>query len=230
MNSIIYTAIFGNRDSLKPQLETGDEFIAFLDHKVQLPPWSIVQADRKYANSRLEAKRYKILPHDVLPPHQYSLWIDGRIEIKTDQSVEQFAEQLLGDADVALFAHYKRTCIYEEAWEVRAQGLDQRDVIYSQMARYTREGYPANNGLHECSVILRRNTARMREFNELWWHEITNGSIRDQLSFDYVAFKLGLKVAEFPGDLSDNPYFLRPARLQRTSICFTVAPFAQIRR
>jgi hypothetical protein len=226
MKSIIYTAIIGDRDRLTAQPSTGDHFIAFLDRELQLPPWNLIKVERTSANDRLEAKRFKILPHTVLPPHDYSLWIDGRIQILTNLRLERLAEHFLKHSDVAAFIHKDRTCIYEEAWECRRQGLDARDVIYEQMARYTRDGYPANNGLHECSVILRRNTPQMREFDELWWHEIQNGSIRDQLSFDYVAFKLGFKIAKLPGDLRKNPFFLRPARPQARSVHVAVTPLA----
>jgi hypothetical protein len=44
-------------------------------------------------------------------------------------------------------------------------------------------------------VILRRHTPAVAAFNEAWWAEIQAGSRRDQVSFTYVAWKLGLRYA-----------------------------------
>jgi hypothetical protein len=49
----------------------------------------------------------------------------------------------------------------------------------------------------------------MEQFNEAWYAEIRRHSRRDQLSFDYMAQKLGLKYNVFPGTLISNPYFER---------------------
>jgi hypothetical protein len=51
-------------------------------------------------------------------------------------------------------------------------------------------------------VILRRHTDAIRHLNEAWWNEIVRGSRRDQLSFNYVAWKLGLRYATFPLSLA----------------------------
>ena len=219
MTSIVYTSIIGNRDVLIPQPDTGDEFIAFLDFSWIMNPWHVVRIERQFASNVLEAKRYKLLPHVALPPHEYSLWIDGTIETIKPQRLEDMAHRYLSDADIAMFAHRTRTCVYEEGWECIRRQLDDRDTIYALMARYTQEGYPANHGLHEATVILRRNTPQMQYFNEAWWQEVQNGSTRDQLSFNYLAHKHGLKIASLPGDLSSggNALFVRGQHVTLTS-------------
>ena len=78
-----------------------------------------------------------------------------------------------------------------------------------QVERYKIEGYPENLGLSECTVILRRHTNQIKEFNEAWWEEIKNGSRRDQLSFDYVARKMNLKVNYFAGHLRAENYLFK---------------------
>jgi hypothetical protein len=44
---------------------------------------------------------------------------------------------------------------------------------------------------------------------EDWWTEIKYGSRRDQLSFNYVAWKNNLKFNYIEGDSRDNKYFKR---------------------
>jgi hypothetical protein len=44
---------------------------------------------------------------------------------------------------------------------------------------------------------------------EDWWTEIKYNSKRDQLSFNYCAWKNGLKFNYMDGDSRDNEYFYR---------------------
>ena len=114
------------------------------------------------------------------------------------------------------FPHALRAVSYThlEAIHCIHQKNDTPAVIRAQIYRYTQEGYPANNGLMECSILLRRNTKKIRQFNELWWSEIQTGSIRDQISFPYVARKIGIKINYFPGAVGDGTWFIRRKHLQ----------------
>jgi len=40
----------------------------------------------------------------------------------------------------------------------------------------------------------------MVQLNEAWWREIEAGSVRDQLSFNYCAWRLGFAYRTFPGN------------------------------
>ena len=65
-------------------------------------------------------------------------------------------------------------------------------------------------------MILRRHTDAIRRLNEAWWNEIVRGSRRDQLSFNYVAWKLGLSYATFPLSLATgNGLFVKFQRQQQ---------------
>ena len=44
---------------------------------------------------------------------------------------------------------------------------------------------------------------------ELWWEELKYNSKRDQLSFNYCAWKYKLKFNYMDGDSRNNEYFLR---------------------
>ena len=98
------------------------------------------------------------------------------------------------------------TCVHvlPEAAVCRARRLDSARVIDRQMARYRQAGFPAWYGLNHAAVILRRHSAAMKNFNQQWWQEICPGSRRDQLSFNYVLWKVGLPIAEFPLSIQDN--------------------------
>jgi len=209
---VVYTAISGNYDVLKPQPHTasaGASFIAFLDQAIEAPPWRSHPIHTGFADPNRNAKIHKLLPHTYFPNASYSLWIDGSVTIQFAHSISRLIERYLAACDLVVFQHRMRTCVYQEASICLQRRLDDPAVIWQQICRYTRAGYPANAGLAECPVILRRHTPAVNAFNEAWWEEITHSSRRDQLSFNYVARKLGLRYAIFPGDIHANPLFHR---------------------
>ena len=75
------------------------------------------------------------------------------------------------------------------------QHKDDPDIMRKQVDRYMQAGYPEHHGLVETTVLLRWHTPRVAEFNAAWWTELTNGSLRDQLSFNYVAWKQRMAYA-----------------------------------
>ncbi len=204
---VLYTAISGHYDSLKeqPAAATADvERVAFLDQPLASPTWRYRPMHAEFPEADRNAKIHKILPHRYFADARYSLWIDGSTTIRFEYPIARMIETYLADADIAVFAHWARICAYQEASVCLHAGLDDPRVIWEQTCRYRRDGFPANAGLAECTVLLRRHTAAVEAFNEAWWEEIRHGSSRDQLSFNYVAWRLGLRYATFPGSLEED--------------------------
>jgi hypothetical protein len=176
--------------------------------------WHVKPLHREFDDPCRNAKIHKILPHLYFPKAKYSLWIDGSIQIKFQGSLEELAEIYLQERDIAVFPHRTRSCAYDEAESCIKQAKDDPAVIYRQMMHYKYDNYPFSQGLAECSVILRRHTEKVRLFNEVWWNEIKTHSRRDQLSFNYVLWKLSLRYAVFPGTLAENDLFVRHPHLE----------------
>jgi hypothetical protein len=209
---VVYTAISGGYDRLRepPGAATADaEFVAFLEAPSRSRTWRWRPIHSGFQDPVRNAKIHKILPHVFFPDAAYSLWMDGSVSPRFAHSARRLIDLYLADHDIAVFRHGRRTCVYQEASHCLQPPLDEPDRIWEQVCRYTREGYPANAGLAECPVVLRRHTAAVRAFSEAWWNEIVRGSRRDQLSFPYVARKLAMAYATFPGTIEDNPLFRR---------------------
>ena len=210
---VVYTAISNGYDNLKeqPQYDGNAEYVAFLDkHEIENKFWKFKKIHNEFSDPNRNAKSHKILPHRYFPDKKYSLWIDGSIKIQSPFSINRIAEIYLADADLALFEHHERNCIYKEAEVCMHRKLDDSKIIMKQINKYRSEGYPSNYGLGECTVLLRRHTPEIIKFNEMWWKEICEGSRRDQLSFNYVLKKCGIKINYFPGDIKwDNYLFQR---------------------
>lgn len=123
--------------------------------------------------------------------------------------LEELIDKYLGEHDIAFFKHPLRDCIYEEAEVCRQLLLDDVFIMEFQMNKYKKMGYPEHNGLIDGSIILRRHTKKIAELNTEWQRQCTSGSRRDQLSFNFVAWKLGIpyQIMEGLNHVGTNAYF-----------------------
>ncbi len=216
MNSkIIYTTIFGGYDDVtKPNLPTGWDWKCFSEEN-SIP---------LYTDNTRNAKKFKVLPHRYLQDYEYSIFIDGNMYVVGN--IDELIEKYLSDSNIAFFDHNKnrmdpRDCIYDEYNAIMNLGKndpnqnfkDNPQVMYDQVKRYQDEGYPSHNGLITGMVILRRHNEKdCIRVMEDWWTEIKYGSKRDQLSFNYVAWKNNTKFNYMDGDSRNNEYFTRDTK------------------
>jgi hypothetical protein len=213
---IIYTAISNGYDALKEPVymrgkanQLGNiKLIAFLDEKTPYKGgiWETRRLETGLGDSMRDSKKAKVLVHRLFPWAEYSLWVDGSLSLLSSFDFHNLCKVYLAKTDIAVFRHPKRRCLYTEADVCKDSGLDDPEIIESQMRGYRRDEYPKNNGLTENSVILRRHSSGIKELNEMWWDEICKGSRRDQLSFNYVIWKLKMQYSILPGSGSHNPF------------------------
>lgn len=212
---VVYTAITKGYDNLNrpwPLWQKEAAFTAFLETPQPTRGWEIRPIYRRFQDPCRNAKIHKILSHKYFPDAEYSIWIDGSIKVTSELPVSEWIKLYLQNCDLAVYRHRLRNCLYQEAHACISGGLDEPRVIHRQMEKYSDEGYPPNNGLAECTILFRRHSRAVQKFNEAWYHEITTGSRRDQLSFNYVARKLGLNFNYLPKSLWKNPHFLWKTR------------------
>ena len=208
--TVIYTAIFGNiGDQLKPPRNVPPDIPceAFID--IDRPEdrngWRCRPPVWNNNNPRLRARRHKVLSHILYPEAEYSLWLDGCFTPLV--SPQGLIDEFLADHDICLFKHMQRNCVYQELEACVRLKKDRPEIMRRQVDDYRREGYPHNNGLVETGALLRRHTKAVKDFNEAWWQELRHKSLRDQLSFNYVAWKLGIEYNVFPQNRVACPYF-----------------------
>lgn len=212
MKFALYTAICGaNGDQLRPAINqpSGLRMVAFVDNirpgETHREGWELREPNWPQKNRRRQARQHKCLPHLLFPEATHSLWIDGCYQ--PTQNVLTLVDHFLGENDLCTFEHCERNCIYQEVEACIRGKKDDPAVMRAQVARYREEQYPYNNGLAETTAVLRRHTPIMQQLNEMWWHEISTGSQRDQLSLDYVCWRLHVKYAQFEGYRPNNPHF-----------------------
>lgn len=218
---VVYTAIFGNYEGLLPQKKiAGWDFVCFTDDKsLSAAPWTVKLMEQPIPGDPVRSSRYiKINPHLFLDQYDISIFIDGNFLIIGD--INKLVETMLSDAVIACFDHAQntrdpRSCIYEEYASIKqiAEKLgthkDDPQVMQRQVDLLKAEGYPEENGLVYSGVLLRRhNDSGLIRVMRDWWYMVQHYSRRDQLSFDYVMWKHGIRYRIIPGDSRrDNGYF-----------------------
>lgn len=221
MRIVVYTSIFGGYDELHEnqfQME-GVDYICFTDRDIESKTWKIVKSTPIYNDPNRNAKKYKILPHRYLKDYDWSVWVDGNILIVDD------IRDLVKNHKYQVFDHNQtlldpRDCIYKEYDAIMRLGKqnggnykDNPILMYNQIKRYLDEGYPHNNGLATNPIIFRHHhDIEVINVMEDWWTEIKYGSRRDQLSFDYVAWKNKFEYQFLEGDSRKNKHFLQTGK------------------
>ncbi len=213
---VVYTAIFGGYDHLKqPRVISPETNYYVLTNLTLLSPphpWraKIVDSNWDCPRSPIKAARWcKTHPELLFPRADGTVWIDGNIRLLT--SIDELTRRALwqdldNHLDMGLFAHPHRSCVYTEASACISLNKDDPDIIRAHMARYREEGYPANAGLVATGVLVRKPTDQIKAFNKAWWYEIEGGSVRDQLSFNYVVRRLGVPYGIIPGSIFNSPF------------------------
>lgn len=215
----VYTCATNSRDSLREdQCAEDARFVAYVDREPgQGGVWEYRPASQLFDSPRRNARTHKILAHQFIDT-AYSIWMDANVALRAP--ARELVDAYLGDADIAVFWHRSRWCTYKEAERCRLLGLDRPDIIDEQIQAYEQAGLARGLGLAETTVVIRRHTDDIQKFNNAWWSEICRHSLRDQISFMYVAQRSGVKVNYIKPTKYLNPYFSitnRPAGLESTS-------------
>jgi hypothetical protein len=209
----VYTAIFGDiPDPLHPprgyRTDPEVRYVCFTDRADRFDrsePWEIRPAVWTHPDPRRMARYHKVLSHLVLPEADFSLWLDGNIRLMIDPWTI-IDRHLVGGHEIATFRHPDRNCVYEELEACIRLEKDGVERMRRQVDGYRAEGYPPRLGLAETRVVARRHSNRVREFNRAWWSELDAGSVRDQLSFNVVLWRLGLDCGFLKGQSLRSPY------------------------
>jgi hypothetical protein len=199
--NVLYTAIFGQSDALKPAPAGPDRCVCVTDDPTLTGlGWEI---DRRPASTfpRWDARAVKLTPHRLFPDATIVVWADGSMQIRDWPRL--LAD--LGDAEVAALPHPDRTSIYDEGETVIRLRIGDRGAVSRALASFRRDGFETAR-LSTTGLLVRRMTTRVREMNVFWLAHLTEYGINDQVHFDYCAWKAGVSRAWLAGHYRANPY------------------------
>ena len=193
----------------RPKVDCNAKFVLFTDNEVKSHNliWQIKPLLTTKSNPRKTARWHKINSHVVVPEADICLWVDGTQIFKEFRLWRDLIEPYLVE-DLAAFNHPDRNCIYDEFQACNQLKKDHTAIMQQQMDKYRDLGYPRNNGLVETACVLRRHNEKIKAFNEAWWKEVDNHSVRDQLSFNFVAETQKLPYSHIPGRGTHSPFFM----------------------
>lgn len=150
------------------------------------------------------ARDIKISPPRELAWADYHLWIDARYRLEVTPEI--FAP-LLMSADILVFGHPFCPTLRDEAEEIRKRDLAPESALNRQLAEYRAAGFPMVSPHSSTGFLVRRNDPRTAGFNQVWSEQLRkHGHPRDQMSFDFAAWRSGLRVRHLEGHYRENPY------------------------
>ncbi|MBA0756737.1 hypothetical protein Gogos_021274, partial [Gossypium gossypioides] len=143
-----------------------------------------------YDEPRRNGKVPKILTHRLFPEAQYSIWIDGKMELIVDPLL--ILERGNDTITLGLWVLLKSGLImalFEKLLTNKRRKRYARLLIDLQMNIYYYEGMEPWN-VPEGAIIIREHTALSNLFNCLWFNEVNLFTPRGQLSFGYIVYRL----------------------------------------
>lgn len=176
---VVYTCVTGGYDTVRrPSI---------------LPEWADWKAftEADYPDCRYP----KLNPHEVFPDYEYSLWIDGNIDIVSPEFWTVVEDMIARGVQYAGIAHPQRDDVFEESLRILKNDRETLCKLV-KVAKFLRaEGMPRHFGLNENCIILRaHNAPEVVEFDKLWWQMFSRFSRRDQMTWSYCAWKSGLQT------------------------------------
>lgn len=223
---VVYTAVFGGYDNLSPVEPCGEcDFICFTDSpSTGASGWEVRLIDHSGEPPALLNRKFKMLPHQILPQYSQSLYVDGHVVIR--RCPLPLFDKYLSRGLVAIPIHQDRNCAYDEAKYCVEDGIASAALVQQQMSGYEAEGFPRRFGLTENGIILRRhNEPQVIRLMEAWWQEYIDKSRRDQLSLAYLCWKQHIAISPLEeGPRRSATFFtLRPHKWHATSLVRRVA-------
>ena len=192
----MYSAVCGDYEPHRPQ-----PVPVAVYHEDGVPPIATDWTRVGSAYPRMDAKWWKVRP-DLVHPGGVSVWLDGSVTI-LDPDFHDRCIAELGDDDALLMRHPWRDCIYDEQAASHPNGKYDGQPTREQVASYREAGHPEHWGLVQTTVMVRRDTDRMRAVDEAWWAEMLRWSLQDQLSLPPLLRTMDLRWHFWP----EHPIF-----------------------
>jgi hypothetical protein len=212
MKICLYTAIFGDYETLKPPEKIdGLDYICFTDNPdLKSDDWKIIYIEKdNNVPPAVSYKKIKCLSHNYLPDYDYTIWLDANFVIKDKDYVNFLFKNFKSDK-ILLYKHFclagfPRNCIYQEGIYSLTIPKYSKEKILPQLNEYKNlHNYPENNGLYQSGFLLRNNRyLDVIEFNKLWFKEIMKfGMIypQCQVSLPFTLWKLNISFNIIPDE------------------------------
>lgn len=196
MKVLVLTANIGDIDNvidLPKQIVSDDIAVHYRHYTEKNLPYPLPNLD-----NRTKSKYLKIQTHVFEPGYDYYIWLDGRIEVISENFVTEMLS-FIGENDIAIPLHDKRANIFEELEYIQEhinletpyiflrygnQKMDQELEVYKQSEEQLKQ-IP----LYHCACFIRFGQGIVNSFFNQWWEKCIQYSNFDQAMFSYTSFK-----------------------------------------
>lgn len=203
MSVIVFTAILGDCDSLKPAPSDAVRCVCFVTDPAahaDSKGWELIAHPAE--NPRREAWRLRAVPHTLFDAYDRVIWIDASFTLTDLPRLLKDA----GGAPVSALRHHRRSTAYQEAAQLVKIGQSDEWIVNDQVAAYKRHGFKPKHLSISC-IIVRDRSAKAIGFNEVWADQIRlYPGDNTQVSLDYAAWMNGFEVQALRGVRHRNPY------------------------
>lgn len=202
LKKLVYTINLGKYDEIKPiNKEIGYDYFLFVDENDEIynnTNWTIILLPENVKNlniSLIKKQRFiKTHPHLFFPDYNISIYMDSTFEIKGN--LDEFLLRILTpNQSIYILEHPERNKISQEFKLVRILKKENKSMIMKVKERYNNTNFTDETGLIEsCLMIRKHNDKNCINIMENWFDEIKIYSHRDQLSFNYILWKMKKKI------------------------------------
>lgn len=192
----VYCCIIGGYDEVVDPVVIDDnvDYYCFTDSNVPSDSiWKkidITEFPEYYELSPTELnRRIKMLPFEYLHNYDYTLYIDGNIQIVS--FVTPLIMQMRGKG-LGIHYHNERDCIYDESRVINIllSHKVNSTLLKKQINKYKKMGYPRHNGLFANTIIIcDNNDTETISLMKKWWLEYKKYPTRDQISLPFVIWE-----------------------------------------
>ena len=218
MKLLVYSAVFGGYDSVKcPAFPEEDvTWHLFTDKDVpEDSAWDFVSILDPTDNPRRDARLIKTSMPTMLQSAGFdaTLWIDGSMTPKVP--VHGLVDKWLEHRNFAAFVHPERDCVYDETRHITKLGKDSEARMTAARRCLAQDDFPMSYGLAATGILARWQCEAVKEHAGLWRAAVDEVSLRDQVSFGWIAHKVTEAKAftdwlePIPGNVFNNKLFSR---------------------
>lgn len=201
---VVYTALFGGYERLRPQpvaARSGAKFYCFTDEPdLVSDDWTIVPVRPIFQHDPVRSARaLKTVGHPLLEEASETLWIDNRVELMADPAA--ILADWLQECDATFVEHSFRDTLFDEFTAVADRGLDDTTRVWEYLL-HTSESHPRLLEARPLwtGIIARRRTPLVAQFGHRWQSLVDRYSRRDQLSVLQAITESGLPVRKLKLD------------------------------
>ena len=194
---VIYSCLIGNYDNISSFSKQKDfDYFLLTEQKIENTNWTILPIPKYVENlniSNVKKQRYiKIHPHKFFKKYDLSIYIDANYIIKGD--LNDFLINTLNPIDSIYITHLQFGKTPEKAIKTAIEKkLDKFEVLNNTLKRYDFEILNKEGIVNAGLIIRKHNKIDCIKLMKRWWKEVKKYSHVDNFSFNYAAYKTGVK-------------------------------------